>query len=620
MVIKLYQKLQQHPSVTLAFILLSGLALRLLLLPVRWINPDEGAHLMDARLLLQGLTPLVDFGSKQPFYIVLLAGAIKLFGAHLWVGRVVVILCQMATAWLLYAISSRLANRRSGLLAALLYSFYPFVVIWAPVVKTEPPAIMLAVLSVYFFLRALRQTDVVTVPFFLAGVAAGLAYYVRQSTLYLPLSVLLFLCFNGHAARNFRLAALTVYTAGFAAVCALVVLIYSRWLSFKEIIFSSVNPLELIFSRGLHVLGLAPAQYRIADSVGFRIMDQDMSITIQAWQDGLALSFCILLLLLFLLIDDWKSLRHRFRRSLLGFPVLWLATALMMYLFHSVQRGFFSQYFIEVLTPAILIVSCRLFRKEGIKGWMVLVAVSIFYLVMILLRVLHGSHWPLWIFYWLAYLVLLVVFLRRERPKWIMQTAFVLGVGLQTSTADLSLFWQMPVITIALYFVMRMLKMGRRNAAWGVIALAVILTAAYSSSRLGPRYECVWSPRTLQQVTGLLAKESKDATVLAGATIWAFESGLQPWLNIAHPTEVLRKFRHDFADQFAEQRPDFIILDDYTQRKYSRYWTVIQDELETHYEKTATFSESNHPVEVYRLLVSPVQPSSSLTQSLKPCR
>jgi len=44
-------------------VLLIFLALGLALLPLRWINPDEGAHLMDAKLLMEGLMPAVDFDS-----------------------------------------------------------------------------------------------------------------------------------------------------------------------------------------------------------------------------------------------------------------------------------------------------------------------------------------------------------------------------------------------------------------------------------------------------------------------------------------------------------------------------------------------------------------------------
>ena len=60
-----------HPLLLLLLILLAGLAVRLLLLQLRWINPDEGAHLLDARLWLAGQVPVADFGARQPFYILI---------------------------------------------------------------------------------------------------------------------------------------------------------------------------------------------------------------------------------------------------------------------------------------------------------------------------------------------------------------------------------------------------------------------------------------------------------------------------------------------------------------------------------------------------------------------
>ena len=598
-------KIRQHAWLAPAIILLAGLAMRLLLLPLRWINPDEGAHLMDARLLLQGLAPLVDFGSKQPFYIAVLAGAIKLFGAHLWAGRLVAILCQTLSAWVLYAIATLLADRRAGVLAAGLYSFYPFVVIWAPVVKTEPLAILLAVLSVYFFLTALRKTDVITIPLFLAGVAAGLAYYVRQSTLYLPLSTVIFLCCYRNATKPFRLAACGVYSAGFSAVCAAAVLIYSRWMSLKEILFSAINPLELLFSRGLHVLGLTPEQFRIADSAGFRIMDQEISTTVLAWQDSLLLTFFFFVFLTLIIVDHWKVLAGRFRVSLYGYPAIWLTTALVMYLFQSAQRGFFSQYFVEILTPALLLIVTmpgKLLndaQKFYQKMWF---AIPIFFMLMALLRVLHWSQWPPALVYWPALALLLLR--HRQHPRWVWPFAVGLGFALHFAAAWLSVFMQILVLTAAFFVIGRLSTHERSQAMWSAVLLAFFLTAGYSGSRLGPRYECVWSPKTLKQVTQLLVKEGTEARVLAGATIWAFQSGLKPWLNIAHPTEVFRKFRQDFAEKFDADRPEIVIVDGYTHRKYARYWPLLKDELKTHYELTATFSDSSCPVQVYRLLSS----------------
>jgi len=57
----------------LILVALISVALRLWLLDQRWVNPDEGAHLMDAVLANEGKIPLVDFESRQPVYTYMIA-------------------------------------------------------------------------------------------------------------------------------------------------------------------------------------------------------------------------------------------------------------------------------------------------------------------------------------------------------------------------------------------------------------------------------------------------------------------------------------------------------------------------------------------------------------------
>ncbi len=68
--------------VTLWLILALSLAFRLWLVPHRWIGPDEGAHLMDGRLVLDGFLPGIDFIARQPFYSYILSGLLAVIGPH----------------------------------------------------------------------------------------------------------------------------------------------------------------------------------------------------------------------------------------------------------------------------------------------------------------------------------------------------------------------------------------------------------------------------------------------------------------------------------------------------------------------------------------------------------
>lgn len=562
---------------------------------------------MDARLMLQGLVPLVDFGSKQPLYVAFLAFGMKLFGPHLMVGRILVVLCQVSTAWILYAIGRQLADNRTGLLAAALYSLLPFFIIWATIVKTEPPAIFLAALSAYLFILGMRKTSPFFWPFFCAGSIACLDYYVRQSTLFLPLASLIFIGFYRDVHRTFRYTAFLIYIAGFVFICMMVVLLYSMWMPLGEILFSPINPLELVMSRGLHVLGLVPETYRIADSSGFRIMDQEVATTVLAWQDSLLLSLFIIVSLLLTLLYHWKAIWTLCRTSRICYVLLWFTVVLAMYVFQSIQRGFFSQYFLEILTPALLLISLlpgRQFFKSQ-QGILLVIGGStlFFYFVMAMSRILNWMLLPIHINYWLALVVVLLIQKQRSWQTWFL--GFALGAVLQVFflIAPFSLFVKLLSVVAAFYGLVWFTSTERSKTAFQyTTVLAFCLTAAYSGWRLGPTYECIWSPHTLQQMNAQLAKEDPSATVLSGTTIWALESGLQPYLTITHPTELLRKFHSEFSEKFTHQPPDIIILDGYTQRKYSRYWPLIANAIESRYEKVAMFYESKSPVEIYRLI------------------
>ncbi len=619
------RNLISHPWFGLMLILAGGTALRLALLPMRWINPDEGAHLLDARLMLQGLVPLVDFGSKQPFYIAGLALAIKLFGVTLWVGRLFIVLCHMATVWLLYLLMRRLVSQRAGLLAAALYALLPFFVVWGVVVKTEPLAILLAVLSSYFFLLGIKQSNTLTAPLFWAGAVAGLAFLTRQSTLYLPVTVFLFLLINRSGSRSFRLSAFAVYAAGAMVVFCAAGLLYSRWMSLDRLLLSPLNPLELFFTRGFHVLGLAPPANRIADSSGFRILDQSPAVTLEAWQTSLLLSFFIIVGLFWSLFHYRRTLISLCRHSRFGYLFIWMVVVWAMYIFQSMQRGFFSQYFLEILTPVLLVTVSLLgmvtrMEKGSLFIWFPAGAV-LFFLIMLVSRMARWMDFPVALNYWLGLLPLAFVLHKRPRKNWLLVAGLGLLLLALPAIVPMEKFWQILIVFTAFCLALPILAADKpRLISAAAALLALWLTACYSGSRLSPRFEGVWSPATLKQVCQTLQPESKESTILAGASIWAFASGLQPYLNIAHPTEMQRRFRSDFADSLQQRPPDFIILDSHTQRKYSRYWDVIARELEARYERVAVWQNNDAPVTIYRLLQASVPSPKTLAQRPTLCR
>lgn len=117
-----------------------------------WMNDyDEGAYSMGARLVSQGYLPYEDFTLVHPpFYDLVLATIYKVFGYNFFYGRYFSVLLSIACIILVYLIVKRFYNRTAGLIACLLFTFFPgFYLLWYRVVQ-EPLGIFLLLLALYF--------------------------------------------------------------------------------------------------------------------------------------------------------------------------------------------------------------------------------------------------------------------------------------------------------------------------------------------------------------------------------------------------------------------------------------------------------------------------------------
>ena len=144
--------------ILVAFFLLS-LMLRVWMLDKRWINPDEGAHLMDAVFTLQGHIPQVDFAARQTFYVLANAVWLKVWGVSYLYGRLFPMTCSLLTGIMVFLIARRLFNEEIALMAAITYLMLPLEVLNSVVVKTEPLANLLACSSFYLLLRYQGRTE-----------------------------------------------------------------------------------------------------------------------------------------------------------------------------------------------------------------------------------------------------------------------------------------------------------------------------------------------------------------------------------------------------------------------------------------------------------------------------
>ncbi len=88
-------------------------------------------------------------------------------------GRVYVLLFHMGTVWLLFELGRILSGRRTGAVAALLWTLVPVAVVNAHVLKPHPVSVFWFVLAVYCAIRAVEEGR--WVDQILCGLAAGLA-------------------------------------------------------------------------------------------------------------------------------------------------------------------------------------------------------------------------------------------------------------------------------------------------------------------------------------------------------------------------------------------------------------------------------------------------------------
>lgn len=530
-----------RPQRAAALVLIGiGLAIQMWLVPHRWINPDEGAHLMDAQLAMHGLIPEVDFGSRQPAYVYAYVPFLALFGQRYAAGRLMPVLATWLAALVLYGLGKRLWNATAGLLAALLYALTPSILINAPVAKTEPLAILVLCGSMYGLVTHLQRGG--WWPLFVSGALLGVGYYVRESTLAGVPAALLLIAWMGRREGARRLAQrLIVFALGYVAVCALVIALYARHLPLEQVM---LNPGLSPVARVMKVFGVAlgsggqgaPAHQMFG---GGHSSDQPWVTTMRNLKNVLRLNlhffFGAVMAAAFWVMSGRarasRAVLHDAPRTL-GFHVgfAWAGCIAALYAYHILTRGFFQFYIREILAPLALLTGAVLA-----------------YSVMQIRHALSERETRLRL---------------KDRRVWgaIMAVAGIVGAG-----------------------------------AVGI---------PYGARVLGPAYDCIWSPETVSRVVEVVrAQTGPTDEVLSGAVIWEFEAGRRPFANISHPLGFeggLREHaRAGILERLRTHPPRLIILDGYTEKTYLRHVPDLGRLMAGSYDFVEEVSGSKYPVKIY---------------------
>jgi len=527
--------------IILFIIIIISLFIRLIFLPERWINPDEGAHLYDALFILEGKIPFVDFNSRMPVYVYTLALFQKMFGCSYIYGRLFPLFSNIGIGILIFLIGKILFNsNRSALLASLIYLFSPLSILWSVVVKTELPETLCICIGMFLLSKYIYSNKEEFSILFFCGFFFALAYYIRRSAFVMLVASLLIVIYFykndiSKLARSYGMILL-----GYLSVVLIIFIYFSAHMGFDATWESSLNPLDTIIDPLKKIGNIEYDSADILKNKGFRLEDQSNSATIGEWKKTVKLNLfpllCLFPSILFYIYivlnksNDQSNIKFKQHHT---FLFIWFFSIFSFYLYYSAQRGFFNQYFTELLPPLALISSYVILliaSKETIR------------------KCSLRSH-LLEIFFYKIY----------------------------TDNRDLKIF------------------------------ITIIFLTAYISSLflISPSFECVWSPRTVEETSRYIITESESShEIMSGAVIWSSESYVRPFLNITHPLG----FRAVMSEKEIEKvetgmltcPPEYIILDGYTEQTYIRHISMIQNEMNISYSIMKEINGSKYPVKIYK--------------------
>jgi 4-amino-4-deoxy-L-arabinose transferase-like glycosyltransferase len=642
--------------IRLALLLLVALPAHLWLLGARWINPDEGAHLMDGVLLLDGLFPGVDFGARQPFYVMVTGAALEIFGIGFVPGRMLALVCTLGAAVLLYAIARELFDAEVALLSAGLFLFLPFPLILSVNAKTEPLAVLLAAGAIWSAMRGMRADRRAGLHFAGAGALTALCFYSRESGLAIGLALAVALSWRFRRAPGRLGRAAISVAAGFLAVALVIGTVQARHTSIRATLAdSNINPLVFVYSNVRPVAAMllsrsgsapeateAPAPQETAvptaqgeSTEGPRRVSTGQSLDVKLGVFVESLRFNAVLIagtLLFPLAVLLGRRRGSHGLAEPGYAVVvllaWAGSMSAAYLFWAVRRAFFQAYFLEILPPLVVLTSAALVqtaRRFAAKTGPLRTGVGFALLTLGLVAIPFALgdlplNRPLYFVIPTVALALMHLLDSTERNRWL---SALLGVAGLTALTFMVRGWLPGVLQLGLYVALatstfllmfwaaRVSWSGARDTVlsfggYAAIVSALFVTLGEAIPGTGLRYDGVWGPAAVRTVADEIQRISGPGDeVLSGAVIWELEAGRRPFMNLSHPLGLMNELVHEVAPRIqqglAERPPAVIVLDGYTERTYLAAVPELRGIIESGYTRTLTVETGTRPpVHVYR--------------------
>ena len=606
-------------------ILLVIALLRLSFLPDRWVNPDEGAHLMDAVLALDGQLPIVDFHARQPLYVYLLAGWLKLGTQSLAWARGLPLLLSLINIGVLGAIAWRCGGQTLALLSMGLFALIPFESLNAPLIKTQPSVILFSGLCVFCLLHAAKSSA----PkrwLLVAGMLAAAAYNVRRSAIILPILGLIIITLYAPSFRIW-LRNSASYLVGYLSIFAIIALLYLQRIELQELWKIPFHPfvmLRWLFNNWgpstSAVLDALPAVSAEPPSTATRYLLLSIQLHLFLWVAA-AISVVSAALL------AWRNKGIDAIRTQLV-ALIWLALLCAAYGTYFQASGFHLDYHRELTLPLVLLSAAWLatlpvLQRPGAKAYFFL-GLGACYLFLFLWQPHHPEQFG-WGYHGAIGCALLGLCLstlgkitntqRSKRALSALALLVLIGLGqlipwphqilriafyLMIVGTFIGFFYSAAKITWQQYF--RSLSKG---AAAFLLCFFLVPTVAENARRLDLRFDSIWSPKAVSLVADYLKRNtSPNDRILSGGIIWEFEADRRPFEDLAHPTtykrEMPRYMRNAINEAFSIDPPAIVILDTYTESTYLDAIPEVATQINHNYEQVFSAGPARKTVRVLR--------------------
>jgi|GEM_PF-868934 len=613
----------------LLMVFLVSLIFRLWLLDKRWINPDEGAHLMDAVLVLDGKVPFRDFGSRQPFYTYVIAAAFSLLGPTLETGRGLMLACSMMTGVFVFLIARNLFDTKVAVLATATYWLLPLEVFNSPVVKTEPMVMLLGSASFFAITRYCRAERLGWL--IASGALAALAFYVRQSALIIPAVMAIFIPIQ--AGLHWRVVAkgYIAFAIGYLCVVSLMMLYFSTEMDFETVLRSGLNPLAFLF----HMLGQTVGLEKSGADAGLLVAKSNWNHYHRYVHDSIFMHVFLLAgagvgiaIAAYSMIVARTNQERRRTGIAYALLLLWVMFMLIAYWYYFAVRGFFVDYSREFLPPLSILFAAGLIHLLPVlkRKWMteaLIIGVVASGVAIFLIQPYYENLFSMGQYATIGIALTAIAFVTnrsmpKRRHRLLLATLAVLFfLVIMSRRPPLNFFLAGFAPSVAMILVIYIIVATSwvdtmrgwvshylRFIGLSVLVGSLIVGVSYSSLLLSVRYESAWSPKAVHTAAEYLRENTVCGDkVLSGAVIWELEASRRPYQNISHPLGFLNHISREqlarIEAAFEANPPKIIVLDGYTEKTYFRWVQSLPDLLRTRYDLKATVGPSKYPVSIY---------------------